>query len=134
MALRRTLKKSEIIRGKRNFTKIFEQGVRIRSDCIQGLILVDPPSGDSPPGVRIAAVVPKAAGKATVRNRIRRLIRESYRLDKTLLQSPGQRLNNTLNIVFLWSPRVRVPAGTVTFGMVREDVTLLLQKIKAQFT
>ncbi len=132
--MRRTLKKTEIIRGKRNFEQIFDRGVRIRSAFIQGLVLIAPAAGESPPGVRIAAVVPKAVGKATIRNRLKRLIRESYRLDKSILLSPGQHLDNTLNVVFLWSPRTRVPTRTVTLGIVREEIAGLLQKIKEQFT
>jgi ribonuclease P protein component len=133
--LRRTLKKSEIIRGKRNFDMIFERGARIRSPRIQGLVLAIPAPDAAPGGgVRMAAVVPKAAGPATVRNRIKRLIRESYRLDKALLLAPGLRFEGTLNIVFLWSPRGGAPTGAVTLGMVREDVDWLLQKIKEQFT
>ncbi len=129
--MRRTLKKSEIIRGKRNFERIFERGVRLRSSIIQGLVLAAPPDGDSPPGVRVAAIVPKAVGKANVRNRLKRLIRESYRLDKSILLPPP---DVSLNVVFLWSPRTRLPAGTVTLVMVRGEIAALLQRIKEQFT
>lgn len=132
--MRRTLKKSEIIRGKRNFERIFERGVRLRSSIIQGLVLAAPPDSDSPPGIRVAAVVPKAAGKANVRNRLKRLIRESYRLDKSILLPPGPPPDVSLNVVFLWSPRTRLPSGTVTLVMVRGEIAALLQRIKEQFT
>ena len=132
--MRLTLRKSEIIRGKRNFEQIFHRGVRIRSSSIQVLILTSPPPDDSSPAVRFAAVVPKAVGKANVRNRIKRLIRESYRLDKSLLVSPGLHPAATLNVVFLWSPRSRVPVESVTLGMVRGEIAGLLEKIRVQFT
>ncbi len=132
--MRRTLKKSEIIRGKRNFEQLFERGTRIRSGLIQGLILTTPATDGTPGGVRMAAVVPKAVGRANVRNRLKRLIRESYRLDKSILLTPGLHLDGTLNVVFLWSPRTRVPTGTVTIGIVREEISGLLHKIKERYT
>ena len=132
--MRRTLKKSEIIRGKRIFEQIFGQGVRVRSACIKGLVVVAPATRESPPGVRIAAVVPKAAGKATTRNRLKRLIRESYRLEKSILAVPGKHLTNTLNVVFLWSPGTQIPKGKVTLEFVRGEIAGLLTKIKEQFT
>jgi ribonuclease P protein component len=132
--LRSTLKKSEIIRGKRIFDLIFERGVRVRSAIVQALVLASPEAEGSPGGVRMAAVVPKAAGKATVRNRLKRLIRESYRHEKSILLSSGRPTDGTLNIVFLWSPRTRVTARDVTLATVQGEITGLLQKIKEQFT
>lgn len=132
--MRHTLKKSEIIRGKRIFDEIFERGVRVRSAIIQALVLASPGDDRFPNGVRMAAVVPKSAGKATVRNRLKRLIRESYRQDKSILLSSGRPIDGTLNIVFLWSPRTRVPARDVTLSAVRDEITGLLNKIREQFT
>ena len=132
--MRRTLKKSEIIRGKRIFDQIFERGVRIRSAIIQALVLASPAAEGSPPGVRMAAVVPKVAGKATARNRLKRLIRESYRNEKSILLSPARPIDGTLNIVFLWSPRTRVPARDVKLETVNGEITGLLHKIREQFT
>ena len=132
--MRHTLRKSEIIRGKRIFDEIFERGVRVRSTIVQAIVLTAPADGAPGNGVRMAAVVPKSAGKATVRNRLKRLIRESYRQDKAILLSSGRPIDGTLNIVFLWSPRTRVPANGVTLAAVRDDVSGLLNKIREQFT
>lgn len=132
--MRHTLKKSEIIRGKRIFDEIFDRGVRVRSPIIQALVLASPAAEGSPPGIRMAAVIPKAAGKATVRNRLKRLIRESYRHEKSILLSSGRPIGGTLNIVFLWSPRTRVPTRDVTLATVNGEITGLLHKISGQFT
>jgi len=131
--LRRTLKKSEIIRGKRVFESIFEQGRRIRSEYIQGIVLDSPGRHPDTPGVLVAAVVPKAAGKAAWRNRVRRLIREAYRNNKEILRPSGERPDRTLNVVFLWSPRTRPAPVTVPFTLVREEITGLLHRIREQF-
>jgi ribonuclease P protein component len=132
--LRRTLKKSEILRGKRNFESIFERGKRIRSEYIQGIVLDLPGRTPDGPGILIAAVVPKAAGNAAWRNRVRRLIREAYRNNKDIIGPPGERPDRTLNVVFLWSPRTKPSSGAVSFPLVREEITGLLQRIREQFT
>jgi len=132
--LRRTLKKSEIIRGKRNFESIFERGKRIRSDYVQGIVLPGPGRDPHGPGILIAAVVPKAAGNAVWRNRVRRLIREAYRHNKEIIRSTGERPDRTLNIVFLWSPRTKLPSGKPSLPLLREEITGLLHRIKEQFT
>jgi ribonuclease P protein component len=132
--LRYTLKKSEIIRGKRIFDQIFERGVRVRSTIIQALVLASPLADGPERGFRMAAVVPKAAGTAVVRNRLKRLIRESYRHEKTILLSSGRPIEGALDIVFLWSPRNRIPTRDVTLGTVRGEISGLLQKIREQFT
>jgi len=131
--LRRTLKKSEILRGKRNFESIFERGKRVRSEYIQGIVLECPGRDTDAPGILMAAVVPKAAGKAASRNRIRRLIREAYRHNKDIIRPGGERPDRTLQVVFLWSPRARLALGTVSFPLVREEITGLLHRIKEQF-
>lgn len=132
--MRHTLKKSEIIRGKKIFDEVFERGVRVRSQIIQALVLASPAAEGTPPGIRMAAVIPKAAGKATVRNRLKRLIRESYRHEKSILLSSGRPIDGTLNIVFLWSPRTRVPTRDVTLATVSGEITGLLHKISGQFS
>ena len=132
--MRRTLKKSEIIRGKRNFESIFERGKRIRSDYIQGIVFESPGRDQDAPGILVAAVVPKAAGNAAWRNRVRRLIREAYRHHKEIIHPSGERPDRTLNVVFLWSPRTRITTGSISLPLVREEITGLLHRIKEQFT
>jgi len=132
--LRRTLKKSEILRGKRNFESIFERGRRIRSEYIQGIVLDSPGRAPDAPGILIAAVVPKAAGNAAWRNRVRRLIREAYRNNKDIIRPSGERPDRTLNVVFLWSPRTKPSSGKASLPLVREEITGLLHRIKEQFT
>jgi len=132
--LRRTLKKSEILRGKRIFESIFEDGRRIRSEHIQGIVLDAPGRDPDSPGILVAAVVPTAAGNAAWRNRVRRMIREAYRNNKEIIRPSGERPDRTLNVVFLWSPRTRPAPVTVPYPLVLEEITGLLHRIREQLT
>ena len=131
--MRRNLNKSEILRGKRTFQSLFERGRRIRSDHFQGLVLVDSPHDPEMPPVRVATVVPKSAGKAVSRNRVRRLMREAYRLNKEILHSPDSRTGGTLRIVFLWSPRTPAALRSVTFDLVNREMSGILTRIHRDF-
>ena len=68
--------------------------------------------------VRVGFAIGKKAGKAHDRNRIRRLIRENYRL---ILD----RLEEGLDIVFVW--KNILPADKIEYKKVKADVDLLLK-------
>lgn len=72
--------KEERIRKRRDYTRIYEQGTRIYSRRF--IIIVCP----NPQGIRrLGTTVSKKAGNAVQRNRIKRLLREFFRLNKSRL-------------------------------------------------
>jgi ribonuclease P protein component len=73
--------------------------------------------------LRIGFSVSKRVGKATVRNRVRRLMREAVRLQVPTLY-PGQ------DIVFIARPR----AAAASCTQIAEAVSYLLQKTRAAAT
>jgi len=68
--------------------------------------------------LRVGFAIGKKAGKAHDRNRIRRLIRENYRLIENDLKKG-------LDIVFVW--KNLIPADIVEFNRIKEDVNLLVK-------
>jgi ribonuclease P protein component len=77
---RKTLKKEERIHLERDFQRAFKQGKRITLTFFT--VIMTP---NQLPWRRMAVIVPKRVGKAVKRNRLRRLVREFFRLNKCKL-------------------------------------------------
>ena len=100
-----SLSRNERITGKKNFTTVFENGSslfssdkKIKAVCIRQIIQNDQ---NSKPGVQIASAISKKSGNAVWRNRIRRLIKESYRLEKLPVVEKSLEKKVLLQIIFL---------------------------------
>ena len=70
-----SLKRREIIRKKRDFDRLFSQGKRSRN---QNLTLLWCPAVER----KVGFIVGRRVGNAVERNRVKRLLRESYRKSK----------------------------------------------------
>lgn len=95
---KKTLKKLEILRNKKGIEKLFKQGVSDKYGCIQ-LLYTESTSVILP---QILFVVPKSKiPKANIRNKIKRRMREAYRLNKDKLFSNTGSLNIIIGFIYL---------------------------------
>ncbi len=93
-----SLSKQERITSKNHFSLVYSQGKRLIADSKQFKAIVYRGTQEES-GVKVAFAVFKKLGSAVWRNRIKRLLRESYRLEKhNLLSSCSQ--NEMVLIVF----------------------------------
>lgn len=76
----KTLKRAERIKRRKELERAIREGKRIKAGCF--LVFVAPNDYGWP---RIAALATRKVGKASKRNRARRLIREFFRLNKCKL-------------------------------------------------
>lgn len=95
-----SLSAEERIRNKKEFNRIYLSGKTLYSNDkkLKAVFLYNRNSGKE--GIKIAAAVSKKAGNSVWRNRIKRLIKESYRLSKNLILPDMQEMKITLSIVF----------------------------------
>lgn len=116
------LPRSAVLRGKRNFERLFSQSNVIKASTVQlrYRIYKDPSEG-----CLIGFIVSKKLGKATKRNRIKRLLREVYRTHQHLLTDLFAKDTFGFHGVFM------ARQIDLTYSVVQEDMILLIKKIRA---
>lgn len=107
------LRPVERIRRKKDFIELYRKGCRLRGRYFH---LVFQPNGLE--YSRMAVVVSRKIGKATVRNRLKRLFRELFRRNKNLLPGP-------LDLIFI----AQKDAGQRNWEEMTADFKAVLQKL-----
>ncbi len=132
------LPKSGIIRGHESFSKIFESSEKTNCGLLRAyykVILSENNTNLNSPSLSIKAgfvVTKKKIKKAVFRNRIKRLLRESYRLEKTII--PQNALAGSYEIIFTLSDSGydNFREDNMNIIPVRKDMNKLLLKIFKQ--
>ena len=103
--MRNTLKKSEILRGKNSFQEVFEKGRRCERKFLRCFYIVTTvPANSSTPSVSVGFAVSRQFKRAVDRNRIKRIMRESYRTHKHILIDTCLTHNINVQAVLLYAP------------------------------
>jgi ribonuclease P protein component len=122
--------KKEIISSKNEFDQVFNSGKTIYSNSrkLKAIFYINKNSGSG--GLKVAFAVHKKAGSAVWRNRVRRLLRESFRLNKVIL-SEGLK-NVLLLVVFSLNSINQRKYINIKLTDVMNDVVELMNKIKVE--
>ncbi len=126
-----SLTRNERVKKKRDFEKIYSSAkVLFSSDRRIRVQFLCEDSNVS--GIKIAAAVSKKAGKAVWRNRVKRLIKETYRVNKKILLE--KTLNKKVHLLLVFSPNRLSEANNRKVHLidVSPGVIELLIKIKQQ--
>ncbi len=124
------LSPKERIKNDKDFELLYKTGETETSDSfkIKASFFIHK---DSPePGVKAAFGVSKKAGNAAWRNRVKRLLRESFRSNKEILTAVTKEKNILLLIVFSPNNINQKNSKKIFLKDISEDVTGLMNKIR----
>ena len=122
-----TFKKEERLSGKKLIDELFENGSSFYLQPFRILFLEK--KMESLSSAQVLISVPKKNFKRAVdRNKIKRLIRESYRVNKFLLYSSLERNNKQLAIGILYTSKIMEP-----FSLIQEKIIAVLTKLAQQY-
>lgn len=125
------LSKKERIKRKKDFQKIYSSGTIIFSKDKKFKAIYFYEKNTTKPGVQITAAVHKKSGTAVWRNRVKRLIKEAYRLNKEIIISFSKEKKILLQIVFTPNKVNQKKNKTLRYDDVMPGIVDLLLKIKS---
>ncbi len=126
------LSADERIKKKKDFDLIFSSGKFIFSSSKKLKALYVAEENKDEPGVKIAAVAGKKQGNAVWRNRTRRLIKESYRLNKEIFSSTCSEKKILLKIIFSPFSINQKKNKELSLEDIWSDIIEIMTKIKSR--
>ncbi len=127
--MRYTLRKSEILRGGNSFWKVISAGNKIIEKNIICYFLIEEAVAAEQNQLRIGFTTNKKIRGAVLRNKLKRLMRESYRLNKHILDIDSSK-KLTLSAVFIFGKNNTLPKKNIEFNIANEDIMNILNKLK----
>lgn len=123
-----SLSKDERIKEKKNIQLLIQEGSSVFSsrNSLKAIYLIQ---DSDKPGVKIAVGISKKAGKAVWRNKLKRLIRNAYRLNKIPLIQSAQQKNKSVLILFTSLSYNEQNNKKLFYDEIVKEVKSLLEKI-----
>lgn len=113
--------KSERLKSRKKLQQLFSEGKNIRTPCLRLIYLVEGGNAAVKCGVGVSA---KYFKRAVDRNRIKRLLRESYRLQQYDLKKYIESTVHQLSLFILYTGK-----DLPDYNLLYENVGLALQKL-----
>ncbi len=127
--VRNTLHKSEILRGYSVFSDILKNGGRVQSPSLVCHFTTQEKKSRQP-AVRVGfAVSRKYFPRAVDRNRVKRVLREVFRLNKTLLLERTDEKKLQLNLVMVFRKSESPSVRRLAFSAMQKEWNSIVPKI-----
>lgn len=119
----------EKLKKQADFDLLYKDGRRVFSKNRKLRAVFCTRNEPSPRGIRVAVAVSKKAGIAFWRNRVKRLLREAYRLNKEIL---GEKITKDKTLLIVISPYSLNRKNNRVLGLadIEPEVVSLLEQIK----
>lgn len=127
--MKNSLGKNERIKSRKVFDQLFLQGKSVRQDFITlKYFIIEEPIGEK--GIQAGFAVPKKFFKlAVTRNKIKRRLKESYRVKKHPLETWAQEQQKGVYLLFMVYGKT-----TPTFREVDDKITLIISRLLKRLT
>jgi len=126
MAPRNSFSKPEHLCGEKRITRLFTQGDAFITYPLRVVYILEPVR-DTVPSSVLVSVPKKRFKRAVKRNRLKRLMREAYRLNKTTLIEKLEEKQLQIHIAFNY-----VSDDVLDFATVEKKMKLSLEKLIAK--
>ncbi len=113
------MSKSETLRGQGAFDALFAAGRRANATLVRCLFRFEAEPAGS---VRVGFSVPRRCGTAVRRNRVRRLMREAFRLEKDGFQRALRESERSVSLVFVFRGSRECAEGPLSMTVIHRDV------------
>jgi ribonuclease P protein component len=121
-----SLPRAKILRGRKNFQRLFEQDAKTIRNTIVDLRFKILESDSS--GCLMGFVVKKSLGKANKRNYMKRLLKEAYRKHQNILSEPIE------NADTMFHGALMAKTTDASFTDVEQNIVALLSKVRDQLS
>jgi len=126
------LSKSERIKLKKDFQKVYLEGQNLYSSNNKLKVRYYLESSVNEFGIKAAFVVSKKAGNAVWRNRVKRIFRAAYRLNKLSLVDLCNQKNKKLLIAFSPNNLNQKNNNKINLNFIGDDFNNLVEQIKSK--
>lgn len=130
--MKKTLKKKEILRGYKVFSRVITSGKLIKRGNISFYYFFSSCKNNNNNNIKIGFAVSKKVNSAVKRNRIKRLLKEYYRLNKDSFYKLAILRKNILMCVVIYNANKVDSLKKINYSLVKLDFDLILQEFENQ--